>query len=109
MPEIRTIGGSVIATADEQYVRRNSLWGNDVMVAFDSNDIRRDSPGGELIATIHGNDITSAFGSRLLAVINNSEIRSPFFGELWYQFDGQANNKQKAGLAIGAMILDRRL
>ena len=106
MPEIRRVGGSVIAVIDNRYVRNNSLWGNDVIVAFDGNDIRRNCHGGELIATLSGNEIRSSFTGNVIAEIQGEEIRNPFSGQLLYIVEGHASQIEKASLAIGAMVLD---
>lgn len=111
MAEIRNgFGGSVIAELSGNMVRKSSFWGgNDAIVQIEGNDIRKFGTNGELVATLNGNSIRSPYGGSIIAEIQGDEIKNPFNGELLYVIDGRASQVEKGALAVGAMVLDRRL
>lgn len=110
MAEIRNgFGGGVIAELNGELVRKSSFWDNDAIVQIEGNDIRRFGTNGELVATLSGNSIRSPYGGNLIAEIQGDEIRNSFNSELFYIIDGRASQMEKSALAVGAMILDKRL
>lgn len=111
MAEIRNgFGGGVIAELSGNLVRKSSFWGgNDAIVQIEGSDIRRFGTNGELVATLSGNSIRTPFGGRTIAEIQGDEIRNSFNGELLYVIDGSASPVEKCALAVGAMILDRKI